>query len=55
MDSVNAAEDCDWTRGSTPGLGKAIAHFNAAGASLPTRSTLDAATSYLELEAEIGG
>lgn len=48
------AAESDWTRSDTPGVQHA-AHFNAAGSSLPTQTTVDAACSFLKLEAEIGG
>lgn len=41
-------------RAATPGAGDAH-HFNAAGASLPARATLDVIIEHLELEARCGG
>jgi cysteine desulfurase/selenocysteine lyase len=46
-------------RGDTPGIAAAgtggIAHFNAAGSSLPPREVLDAQVDYLNLESLVGG
>lgn len=41
-------------RHDTPGVSH-VCHFNNAGASLPTRSVLDAMTDHLWLEAHVGG
>ena len=43
-----------WTRDDTPGVRHA-AHFNAAGAALPTAQTLQAGFDFLQAEATIGG
>ena len=46
--------DVDALRAQTPGCADRV-HLNNAGAALMTRPTLDAMTSHLRLEAEIGG
>jgi selenocysteine lyase/cysteine desulfurase len=45
--------DVEAARAATPGASTAH-HFNAAGAALPTRRTLDRVVAHLELEAHIG-
>ncbi len=46
--------DVDRARAETPGC-RDVAHFNNAGASLPTRATLDTVIAHLEYEARVGG
>lgn len=46
--------DLPRVRHDTPGVAH-VAHFNNAGAALPTRSVLDAMTDHLWLEARVGG
>jgi len=46
--------DVDRLRAETPGCAHVL-HLNAAGASLPSKRTLDATVNHLQLEAEIGG
>lgn len=51
---MTAPLDIAALRAATPGAATAH-HLNAAGASLPTRSTIDAIAEHLELEARCGG
>ncbi len=46
--------DLPRVRHDTPGVAH-VAHFNNAGAALPTRAVLDAMTDHLWLEARVGG
>ncbi len=48
-------EDTPGVRGVTPTTKGGIAHFNAAGSSLPPRCVLDAQVEYLQYEATHGG
>jgi len=46
--------DVSRVRADTPGC-REVAHFNNAGAALPTREVLDTVIEHLELEARVGG
>ena len=51
---TEAQLDVEQLRAVTPGCQQRI-HFNNAGAALPTRTTLERVTGYLQREADIGG
>jgi cysteine desulfurase / selenocysteine lyase len=46
--------DVERARALTPGV-RHVAHFNSAGAALPSRGVLDTVIEHLQLEADIGG